>query len=300
MVSGTTLASNTLDVATTGSAATVGTVNQTGGAVTLAGLNSPVNDAGLRLGVSAGGTGTYNLSSGALSLGNKTLLAEAIDGVGNFVQTGGTVSAFELELNAVSLSSPAYLSNSNPGANFNSVGGNLTTGAGSYTLSAGVLQLGNGGITFDGGTESATLAGGTLRFTANSTVSTPLVTSVAGPAILDTQGFTVLDTQPITGGGPLQKLGAGVLNLVAASTYSGGTSIVAGQVGAYNNAALGAGAVTLAGGNLVTGALAGLEQGSPYRQHQHVERQSPPTHPPIKGAAWSLVSRRAAPPRKSP
>ena len=135
--------------------------------------------------------------------------------------------------------------------------------AAAAACAAEVLQLGNGGITFDGGTESATLAD-CARCGSPPTppCPTPLVTSAAGPAIFDTQGFTVLDTQPITGGGPLQKLGAGVLNLVAASTYSGGTSIVAGQVGAYNNAALGAGAVTLAGGNLVTGALAGLEQGS--------------------------------------
>ena len=35
------------------------------------------------------------------------------------------------------------------------------------------------------------LAGGTLQFTANSTISTPLDTCTAGPAIIDTQGFTV-------------------------------------------------------------------------------------------------------------
>ena len=263
---GTTLTANTLDVATTGSLATLGTVNQTGGTVTLAAANSPLNDAGLRLGVSANGTGTYSLSSGTLSIGNNALLAEAIDGAGNFVQTGGTASAFEIDVNAFSISTPVFLSESNPGNDpFN--GGNgfattTTTGTGKFTLSAGIFQLGGGGLTFDGGTESAVIAGGTLQFTANSTISTPVVASTLGAAIIDTQGFTVLDTQPISGAGVLDKLGTGTLNLTAANTYTGGTTVV-GNVGAYNNAALGTGTVTLAtGGHLVTGALAGLAEGS--------------------------------------
>ena len=82
-------------------------------------------------------------------------------------------------------------------------------------------------MTFDGGSVTAKLAGGTLQFTANSTISTPLTTATAGPAIIDThfnsQPFTVLDTQPISGAGVLEKVGSGVLNLVSASTYTSNT-----------------------------------------------------------------------------
>ena len=121
---GTTLTSNTMDVGTTASLATTGTVNQTGGTVVLTAATNPVNDAGLRLGVSAAGTGTYNLSAGSFTVNGTAQLDEAIDGTGNFVQSGGTASAFELDVNALSFGSAVDLTNSNPGLNPNNVGGN--------------------------------------------------------------------------------------------------------------------------------------------------------------------------------
>ena len=59
----------------------------------------------------------------------------------------------------------------------------------------------------------------------------------------------------------LSKINSGQLSLIGTSTYSGGTSVTGGSIGVYNNAALGTGAVTLNGGTISAGVLAGLIQG---------------------------------------
>ena len=181
---GTTLLSNTLDAGNTSAttAVAIGTVNQTGGTVTLASTGTLTDNAGLRLGQTANGTGNYSLSSGVFSIGSTgstAILGIAEDGNGNFVQTGGTASAFEIDVNTR----------------------NTGTGTGTFTLNGGLFTVGStgtlasvGGIIADGGSASASIGGGgTLQFTATATtsgiISTPL--TLTGAAILDTQNFSV-------------------------------------------------------------------------------------------------------------
>lgn len=63
----------------------------------------------------------------------------------------------------------------------------------------------------------------------------------------------LLVQSPISGAGTLRKTGAGHIHLFATNTYSGGTYIEEGWVGILEDAALGSGKVTLAGGVLEGG-----------------------------------------------
>ncbi|MFO0803525.1 MAG: autotransporter-associated beta strand repeat-containing protein [Gemmataceae bacterium] len=114
--------------------------------------------------------------------------------------------------------------------------GTLVLGAdntytGTTTISAGTLQLGNGGTTGSLGAGNI-VNNGTLTVNRSNSI---------------TQG------NAISGSGRLVKLGAGLLTLTNASSYSGGTTISNGQIQFSNSTALGAGTVTLVDANTVTG-----------------------------------------------
>ena len=242
---GTTLLSNTIDEGNTSAttAVAIGTVNQTGGTVTLAATGTLTDNAALRLGQTANGTGNYNLSSGTLSIvGATAILGIAEDGNGNFVQTGGTANAAEIDVNTRATG----------------------LGTGSFTLSGGLFKVGALGVNADGGSASASIGGGsTLQYTASGVIGTPL--TLTGAATLDTQSFTVTDNSTISGSGPLTKNGTGTLSLKFADTYTGGTTATAGVISVSNNNALGTGSVTLINGATLSSSVAsapGLFEGS--------------------------------------
>ncbi|MBL8381903.1 MAG: autotransporter-associated beta strand repeat-containing protein, partial [Burkholderiales bacterium] len=109
----------------------------------------------------------------------------------------------------------------------------ILTGANTYTgnttISAGTLQVGNGGT-------SGSLNTG---FVSNSGI---LVFNRS-----DDLTFSAITTGP----GALTKLGAGVLALTGANTYSGGTTLAEGTLAVTSNSALGNGTVTITGGTLL-------------------------------------------------
>ncbi|HVL13108.1 MAG TPA: autotransporter-associated beta strand repeat-containing protein [Gemmata sp.] len=113
------------------------------------------------------------------------------------------------------------------------------TYTGTTTVSGGTLQVGNGGASGTLGTGAVTVgAGGTLAFNRSDSVTV---------------------ANAIGGAGQVVHSGTGTTTLTATNTYTGGTTVSAGtlRLGASNVLA-DAGKVTLAGGNLSTGATTGF------------------------------------------
>lgn len=81
------------------------------------------------------------------------------------------------------------------------------------------------------------------------------VADVTGDSAADLIVNMVLSTQGQTGGaaGGINKTGAGTMELNAANTYTGGTTIRAGSITVGNNSAFGTGTVNLAGGAMTVG-----------------------------------------------
>jgi fibronectin-binding autotransporter adhesin len=104
---------------------------------------------------------------------------------------------------------------------------------------------------------------GAINYTGNTTATNRTVTVGAGGGAVGVSNAntTLTLTNSISGGGDLNKIGAGTLQLTAASTYSGGTAIVGGKLLANNGtgSATGTGQVnvnstgTLAGSGFISG-----------------------------------------------
>lgn len=157
------------------------------------------------------------------------------------------------------------------------------TGGGITKSGPGVLQL-TGDNSYDGGTNlangvlavnsntslgniasPATFVGGTLRLLNDITSSRPYQVAGANNANIETAGFNFTydgAISPAVGGtGGLSKSGTGNLLLSNTHTYTGTTSVSAGDIviqsGQVNGSSLsvtGTGRMTVAGGKLVTGA----------------------------------------------
>ncbi len=178
-------------------------------------------------------TSTYAMSGGSLTVANA--LNVGWDANATFTQTGGTVSATQLVIDA----------------------NGVTAGVEAYSLQGGTLNIGTGGITsVDGAAGYAlNLGGGTapvLRATGNftSALNATLSGSGANAITVDTNGFTVGLSGVLGGTGALTKIGANVLTISGANTYSGATAINVGTLTAGSGAALGTavGATTVASG----------------------------------------------------
>ncbi len=114
------------------------------------------------------------------------------------------------------------------------VGDMILTGTCTYTLGTVViadttLMLGNGGT--KGSVKGEIDVDGTLVFDRSNSMNVANL---------------------IDGGGSVRQFGAGTVTLTHANTYSGGTFIAAGTLVAAHTGALGSGAITIAGGALVS------------------------------------------------
>jgi autotransporter-associated beta strand protein len=247
----------------------VGTYNQSGGSYT-------ANTGFVGIGRYQSGVGTWNLSGtgsvtataagagsafivaelgrGTLNIsGNSTFNAKSLSighnsGVGDVVQTGGTV-------NLSATGNVVFTATYQNGVILAPQG----TGSGSYTLSGGSLstQAISGGT----GTSNFTFDGGTLKpIAGNATFITGLTTAnVKGGAVIDTSGFNVSilpnlqhdASGPAIDGG-LAKNGLGVLTLAGNNSYTGPTAITNGSV-LVNGSITSTSGVTIGNGGLIGG-----------------------------------------------
>ncbi len=147
---------------------------------------------------------TVTINAGSLTVGSNSL-----DGIrfGSNTPSGGTING-TFNLDGGTVTAPA-VRRYNPGgssvinATFNFNGG---------TLKANAVKSTNGSTFFEGGITANVKAGG---------------------AKIDTNGFNIPITQALLdagGGGGLEKLGAGVLTLTGANTYTGTTTVSAGTL----------------------------------------------------------------------
>lgn len=219
----------------------VGVINDPSGALTL-----PVQSGVLALGFTSTGSGTFNLS------GTGSVVALGIyvgyQGVGVFNQTGGTQTL------------------SQGGVAFG-FGGSSASGA--YNLQGGTLNTYS--VSFGSGSGTLNLNGGTLQANSNNpdfidqgkpsdtinVQSGGATGSARGGAVIDTQTFNVTIAQPLvhdttanavaTDGG-LIKVGGGTLTFTGANTYTGPTTISAGNLSLGSGGSLGATDITVGSG----------------------------------------------------
>src|SRR5262249_35829433 len=135
-------------------------------------------------------TSTYNLTGGTLTATLSDLLVG--DGTGILNVSGSSTVATLQGLGE---------SSATPGT------------SGTVNHARGTLQIGSSGI-YAGtvnGYQLLNLAGGTLRTTANDSITVPI--KLNGPGLIDTQAFNVTSSGNILGAGSLAKLGSGSLRL---------------------------------------------------------------------------------------
>lgn len=132
------------------------------------------------------------------------------------------------------------------------------TGSNSYTgntiVNEGILQV-NTSAALGSASNTLTLNGGTLRYSAGFTTSRSVILG-AGNGTVNTNGNNAVLSGTISGSGSLTKINNGVLALSGTNTYTGGTTISSGTVSVSADANLGntSGILTLDGGTLAYGA----------------------------------------------
>jgi len=217
------LTSNVVDNGTlafnlpSGPAANVsGDISGTGG-LTMSGLGTLI----------LSGTNTYlgptTISSGTLQINNFDSLPAGTNvsdnGILNFNFTGvNTLSGLVSGTGSVNLINSATLTLSNT---LNSYSGGTGISGGGTIIVSDDHQLGdpNGPLTF---------ASGTLNITAP--ITSARAVTLTGPGVINTNANTVTFINNFTGGGSLEKQGAGILILSGGNTYSGITQISAGTL----------------------------------------------------------------------
>lgn len=188
-------------------------------------------------------TSVLDLNGHSDTIGTVTLYAGTITG-----GTLGTTASFDLMSGAVS----AILAGSSRVLNKSTTGTVVLSGANTFTgganLNGGVLSLAHSGALDTTGTIA--FGGGVLQFTsANTTDYSARFSNAAGQNYaLDTNSQTVTwATARSSSGGTLAKLGTGTLNLSAANTFTGLTSVLGGTLRYTVNNALDGGGVTVSG-----------------------------------------------------
>jgi autotransporter-associated beta strand protein len=195
-----------------------GTFNQSGGTVSINGIDSANGSRSLTIGEFSGETSTYNLSGGSLSVPNGVVyLAWAGNGILNI--TGGTAS-------------------------FGKISCGITTNACTSSLEltgGGALYLGSGGLVKgSSNTPFISLDNGTLGSTAPWTSSLPLTLTYAGGTNFDTSGGNITLSGVLSGSGGMTIVGGNALVLgtgaALASSFSGNILVSSGTLEANGTA----------------------------------------------------------------
>ena len=235
-----------------------GILNQSGGTVTVGSFVT------LGLGVYNGGSGTYNLSgTGILSGGTVVVGGNNGSGTGFLHQTGGTINVSSLHIGENDEGSGAV-------GTYTLDQGTATATAvylGINTSSTGTVNLNGGTLTTGSvlgvmGTSTFRFNSGTLQASVSSTGFFSGFTNAyvgTGGAVINTNGFNVTVAQTLTHDttlgttdGGLTKVGAGILTLTAANTFTDTTAVNAGTLAISANGGLGKGNVTIAAGGVLT------------------------------------------------
>jgi fibronectin-binding autotransporter adhesin len=239
----------------------VGVFNQTGGAIALNGSLNIGNQ---------GGTGTYNLSGGTLALvsglydiGRNSGANPTSHGTMNI--SGGLV---DVQGGTFILGDRVAPASGTPSSGIVAqTGGTMRIGAaaalflsgygqGEYDLNGGTLAVGGTGLSANyaggGAAYAFKLGGGTLQSYGTALTATLNATLTTGTvSTFDTNGLGMSWSGNLTGGGGLNKAGAGTLTLSGTDSYTGGTTISAGTLQLGSAGALPTGqAVTINGGAL--------------------------------------------------
>ena len=216
-------------------------------------------------GLALSGTGLVSVSSGTLNLSNSTTISGGSMTIGSGGQVNLNNSA-TMTGGAVTLTVASGSLTANTDFNFS--GGTIDFTSTSVSSTAALnLRGGSGtGMTYSAsGTSTAQITnsgGGTARVSLNNAASATTVFNIADSASLATE----MNISAVISGGSgnaLQKQGAGVLQLSAANTYSGGTMVSGGTLLINNTTGSGTGAGAVAVSNSGTalggtGTISGL------------------------------------------
>ena len=181
-----------------------GNLTQSSGTLTINGVDTANQNRAFVVGewADAGGSSTYTLSGGSLSVPNGTFFLRWNTETAIWNMSGGAASVRQLQFGA---------------------GG---TGTGTLSLTGGRLAVGAGGITQNGGAAVLNLGGGTLAASANWSSTLPMtLTGTGGSTTFDTAGNTNTLSGVLSGAGGLVKTGTGSLTISGLNTYAGGTTV---------------------------------------------------------------------------
>jgi autotransporter-associated beta strand protein len=172
-------------------------------------------------------SGLTTISSGTLQIGDATTTGSL--GSGPVANGGALVFKRSNDLSANNtLSGAGTLTQA--GAGVLSLGG-ANTYTGGTTFAAGTVHLASAGAL--GSTGSLVFSGGTLRFSADNRTdySARFTSTAAQPFSFDTNNQPIAFAHVLTGAGSsLAKHGAGTLTLAGGDTYTGATTITAGEL----------------------------------------------------------------------
>ncbi|WP_294901555.1 autotransporter-associated beta strand repeat-containing protein, partial [Tatumella sp. UBA2305] len=263
---------NNISLGGSGSAIATGDYSETlSGDISGAGQISKTGSGTLTLNGDNSYSGGTTLSGGEIDVGNSNAL-----GTGSLAMTDGTTLGFTAsDLNVANNVSLSGTSTVNTGSNSETLSGTLSGDAVLAKTGSGTLTL-TGDNTYTGGT---TVSAGELDAGSNNALGTGAVTLADDTTLgfaadgltlansVDLSGtHTTINTNSNTGtlsgvisGDTLTKSGSGTLTLSGDNTYTGGTTLSAGEIDVANSHALGSGTLSMADNTTLGFAAADLD-----------------------------------------
>ncbi len=216
---------------TNGPFGTGGVTLNSSGALDVAGY-TVANPIYLNGGVITSSTGANGAVTGVVTLLGVASTLTAASGATLTVGSGAITGAYGLTIGSNSATGTVLLSGAN-------------TYSGGTTVRGGVLSVSSGSNLSSG---TVTLSGGALLDTATSTIGNAITLGTGTDELATTSGNTVTFSGVIGGSGALtvgDSTNTGMVALMNANTYSGGTTINGGVLQASSSTALGTGALTI-------------------------------------------------------
>jgi autotransporter-associated beta strand protein/T5SS/PEP-CTERM-associated repeat protein len=245
---------------------TAGDLKMRNSTSTISGTSSSITTSSeIFIGVGAGAA-TLNMSGGALQTGEWMVIGINAGVSGTLNMSGGTVTAAATNASAFSTigagggTGTVNLSGGTYNDMQKTLLGENTGGTGNFNISGtGVLHTKR--IEVGAGAGNISFNGGTLRARQNDVDfidSVATTTLNAGGGTIDTNGFDITIADNIGGTGALTKIGTGKLTLSSANTYTGATTVNAGNLavnGTLTSAITANSGATFSGTGSTTGSL---------------------------------------------